>query len=307
MLERFTPIRQETQGILLAFLAGIVIGAEGITAKLAYAGGANILSTLAIRFLIAALFFWGMLFPQIKLQKTKKTIRRWAIILALSGQGTTVLLLFYSFQFIPAAVTMLFFYIYPAIVTFLAAIFLGEKLTKKKIGALILTFIGLTVILGLPGAHLDIKGVIAALIGALTNGCYLVGQTRLLRDMEPKVYNAYATLSMGLAFLLLALFSGGFSLDFNFQAWIAIAVMALVCTVIAYAAIAWGLMLIGASRVAIISTIEPLVTAILGYFILDEILQLGQMLGGAIILTGIIWLQVSEKNPQLILKKQAGE
>lgn len=290
-------------GLLLALLAAGALGMEGIAAKLAYAGGANILTILAIRFLVAALFFWFGLLTGTGVEKPGRATLVWLIFLALSGQGITTLLLFYSFQYIPAAVAMLFFYVFPAVVTLLAAVFLQEALTKAKLWALLITFIGLIVILGVPGGYQDMRGVAAALVAAFTNGFYVVGQTRLLRNLAPQVYNAYATLSLGIAFLLLSMVTGKFSLDFNLQALLAIAVIAIICTVVAFTAMAWGLVLIGASRLAIVSTIEPLVTAIFGYFILGEVLQASQMLGGIIILAGVAWLQASGKKPKRVLEK----
>ncbi|NLW08136.1 MAG: DMT family transporter [Clostridia bacterium] len=289
---------KESLGVFLAIVSAAALGAESIAAKLAYAGGANILTILAIRYLLAALLFWGVLFTRPGLQKPAGATLGWLTFVALSGQGTTVLLLFYSFQYIPAAVAILFFYVFPAVVTLLAAIFLREALTKAKLLALAITFCGLIIILGVPGSNLDTRGVIAALLAALTNGYYIVGQTRLLKEVNPLVYNAYMTLTIGLGFLLLALTSASFNLDFNLQAWLAIAVLILVCTVLAFVAMAWGLVLIGASRVAIISTVEPIVTAILGYLILGELLKPGQVLGGLIILAGVAWLQISGRRPQ---------
>lgn len=286
---------KETQGLLLALIAGIFLSIESITAKLAYAGGANMLTILAIRFSVAALFFWGRLLTvRSGGEKPDRAALGRLIGLILGFQSTTLLLLFYSFQHIPAAVAMLFFFIFPALVTLLAAFFLRENLTKTKLLSIMITFFGLMVIAGVPDGQLDIRGVTAALLAALTNGFFIVGQTRILRGLTPVVYNAYATLILGVFFLLLAYITGSFSLNFNLQAIIALIIMIIFSTVLAFLAMSWSLILIGASRAAIIITIQPLSTAIWGYFILNEALKPSQMLGGIIILAGVIWLQVSK-------------
>ncbi|MDK2820511.1 MAG: hypothetical protein PWP31_476 [Clostridia bacterium] len=287
---------KEWWGLFSAVLSATALAAEGIAAKVAYAGGANMLTTLAIRYLISALLLWGSLIIIPLRWNFGWKVLGSLVLLALFGQATTVLALFYSFQFIPAAITILFFYIYPAIVTILAAIFLHEPMTKSKIGALILSFLGLIVILGLPsGAQLDIRGILGAIIAALTNAFYLIGQTKIIKNIEPRVYNYYNTLIMGIAFLLLALTTGTFNLNFNVNSLIAIIILALVCTIVAYMAMSWGLRYIGASRLAIISTLEPGITALLGYLILKEKLQLGHFLGGILVLIGVVWQQIARE------------
>ncbi|MGC7878568.1 EamA family transporter, partial [Desulforudis sp. 1190] len=56
---------------------------------------------------------------------------------------------------------------------------------------------------------------------------------------------------------------------------------------LALAAIFRGIQLIGASRASIISTLEPAVTALLGFWLLSETLTVVQMAGGALILLGV--------------------
>ncbi|OIQ08887.1 EamA-like transporter family protein [Moorella thermoacetica] len=282
----------EGRGLFLAVLAAAALGLEGISAKLAYAGGANILSILAIRFLAAGILFWGSLivFP-LDWKLNLGTMVR-LTVLALGGQATTILLLFHAFERIPATVAMLFFYLYPVIVSLLATVFLKETLTRAKIGALVLAFTGLAVILGVPTGNLEIWGIVTALLAACTNGIYMVGQTGLLKTIEPRVFNAYATLTIGVAYFILAIVTGTFSLAFNSQAILAIATLSLICTLLAYTAVAWSLKYIGASRAAIISTLEPVVTAVLGFLILGERLHPIQLLGGALILAGVTVQQV---------------
>jgi len=279
--------------LFLAVVSAAALGVEGIAAKLAYAGGANIFTALTFRFLIAAAFFWVILLSSSNDWKLGFAGTARLVVLAICGQGSTVMLLFYSFSCIPAAVTILLLYIYPSLVTLLAFFLLQEQIDKAKVIALVLTFSGLVIILGIPGENLDARGVIAALMAAVTNSFYVIGQTQVLKKVEPLVFNAYASLAVGFMFLFMAAGSGQFSLAFNLQAAAAIAVLALVCSVVAYYSLARALKYIGASRVAIISTIEPLVTAVLGYLFLKETLQLSQITGGFLILTGIVWLQIA--------------
>lgn len=284
---------REIKGAFLAALAAFALGTEGVAAKLAYAGGANILTVLVLRFLMAAAFFWGkMAFKPAGWRLERPTFYR-LVALAVGGQALTVLLLFYSFQQIPAAAAILLFYIYPAVVAILAAVWLQETVNRSTVTALIVTFLGLLTILGVPAGDWHPKGVIAALLAALTNGIYMVGQAHMLKRLEPGTFNAYMTLIVGATFLGLALLTGSLDLAVSLQAFLAIAVLALITTVLAFTAMAGSIQYIGAQRAAIICTLEPAFTAVLAGLILGEKLLPVQILGGAFIIFGVLWQQLA--------------
>ncbi|MEW8958322.1 MAG: DMT family transporter [Moorella sp. (in: firmicutes)] len=284
---------REIKGAFLAALAAFALGTEGVAAKLAYAGGANILTVLVLRFLMAAAFFWGkMAFKPAGWRLERPTFYR-LVALAVGGQALTVLLLFYSFQQIPAAAAILLFYIYPAVVAILAAVWLQETVNRSTVTALIVTFLGLLTILGVPAGDWHSKGVIAALLAALTNGIYMVGQAHMLKRLEPGTFNAYMTLIVGATFLGLALLTGSLDLAVSLQAFLAIAVLALITTVLAFTAMAGSIQYIGAQRAAIICTLEPAFTAVLAGLILGEKLLPVQILGGAFIIFGVLWQQLA--------------
>ncbi|CEP69469.1 Drug/metabolite transporter [Moorella glycerini] len=286
---------REMRGMFLAVLAAAALGTEGIAAKLAYAGGANIQTVLALRFLMAAVFFWGNLLLSPSIRKIDTTTFYRLVVLSTGGQGVTVLLLFYSFCLIPAAAAILLFYLYPAVVAILAAIFLQESLTRSTFGALAITFLGLIIILGVPAGGWNTGGVVAALLAAVTNGIYMVGQAYMLKCLDHRTFNSYMTLIVGVVFLAVALMTGDFDLSFNIQALLAITALALITTVLAFTAMAKGLQYIGAQRVAIICTLEPAITAVLANLVLGEKLLPAQALGGVLIILGVTWQQLARQ------------
>ena len=58
-----------------------------------------------------------------------------------------------------------------------------------------------------------------------------------------------------------------------------------------------GLRHVGAGRAAVLSTIEPLVTVLLAALVLEERIGLHQLVGGALILTAILWLRSERPLP----------
>ena len=91
-------------------------------------------------------------------------------------------------------------------------------------------------------------------------------------------------------FILVGLVSGQLNLDISLQAYAAILGLALVCTVVAVYLFLVGVKRIGPSQASIISTVEPVGTAILGALLLGESLSGLQVAGGALVLGAVLLL-----------------
>jgi drug/metabolite transporter (DMT)-like permease len=274
-------------GIFLVIIATIALSTEAITAKMAYRYGATVETSLTIRYAVAAAAFWtGILFFR---QPVKLTLRQFLTMAAitLGGHATTVLALFYSFKYLAAGMAILFLYAYPTIVAILAYFVLKEPFTWRKAAALALTFGGAAVILGQPVHGLDMRGVALALVAALMNAIFYVAGARLLKDISVLVFDTYLVSFALIIFGVLGLATGRLSFDFQTQAWGWLVFLGLVGTALALAAVFRGIQLIGASRASIVSTLEPAITAMLGFWFLGERLTAVQISGGALIIIGV--------------------
>ncbi|MEW5899264.1 MAG: DMT family transporter [Bacillota bacterium] len=282
-------IGRQDLGAALVLFSTLCLSTEAIAAKIAYQGGATVLTTLTLRYLLAAAVFWLLVLAGGCAYRLTRRQLLAVTALSLGAQTLTVLALFESFRYIPAAMAILFLYFFPTVVTILAFFFLKEPLTGQKVLALLLTFLGCAVILGQPAAFgaLHPRGVALSLAAAFTNAVFLVGTARLLAGISTLVYNTYVSTIVALAVGLLALLSGQFSLAFDLRTLAAIAVLGIVATVMAMAAFYRGVKEIGASHAAIISTFEPVATAVLGFLVLGESLTAWQMAGGAAVLAGV--------------------
>ncbi|MEG6512764.1 DMT family transporter [Desulforamulus ruminis] len=287
---------QPWAGIFLVVIATIALSTEAIAAKIAYQGGATVLTTLTVRYVLAVLFFAMMLHSagtSIKLS-LKHTLQ--AIGLGIGCQAVTALSLFNAYRYIPAAMAILLLYVYPTITAILAYFILKEPLHWQKWLALVLTSTGCVIILGHPQENLHPLGVALALLAALINALFLVLSGKVLKEIPVPVFNTYLTGSCALLFLGLGSLLGQLNFNLPLRAWLALLFLSIVCTVVAMSALLKGVTLIGPSRSAIISTLEPAFTAVLGFFLLSESLSLWQMIGGAVILSGVL---LQKKEPEV--------
>ena len=284
------------QGSLLIVLSAAGFGAMAIFVKAAYAAGANVVTTLFLRFLIASMVLWLGLAAsdRVRLRMTRRAL--WAGVgLGTIGYGMQSLSYFTALQHISASLAALLLYVYPLVVTLFAAVVLRERIDRRKTLALAAAAAGLLLILGRGSGTAEGTGVKLVLLSAGVFSAYIIMSRLTLRGVSPFASAAIVMPSACASFGLYGYLTGQLRFDLAPQAYAAILGIAVVSTVLAIVAFFAGLERVGASRAAILSTLEPVVTVALGAALLGERLTANQVAGGvcilgaAILLSGWAW------------------
>jgi len=264
----------------------------GILIKYAFAGGANIVTILAGRFLIAAVF----LLLYLMLRRIPLTVSRkafWQLtLMGAVGYGGMSMLYANGIHYLPASLTGLLLYTYPALVSLLSVLVGDERCTVQKGVALVICSAGLVLVLGASFAGARLEGVLSVLGAAVIYSCYILIGNRILKNLDPLVTSLYVCSSAGLAFLLYGLASGDLLLKMAPAGWLSILGIAVFPTLFGVIGFFAGLRLIGATNASIISMLEPLITVLLSALLLGERIGWLQGLGGAVLLLGAVILQL---------------
>ncbi|HCE10166.1 MAG TPA: EamA family transporter [Oxalobacteraceae bacterium] len=272
--------------ILLVLLSTLGFGSIAMFAKIAYAAGVSPSLLLALRFLLAGAFLapvvWLKRIPMPRGRVLAGFILMGALYTAQSQSYFTALM------YASSGLVALLLYIYPILVTALALLLGWERLNRRTLTLLALATAGLAITLGgkLQGQPLGIGlGLLAAAVYAV----YILLGNQLTRDTHPL---AATLVVLGIAAIGNGAFAiaGGSRLPHSASAWLAIAAIALFSTVLAIAAFLTGIKRIGAAQASIISTLEPVITLILGVALLDESISVSQLIGGTLVLTAVILL-----------------
>jgi len=276
----------------LVLFSACCFGSIPILTTLATGGGARLADVLAWRYLIAAalLVVVGGGLAQVKRPPARAVP---LLVLAGGGQAAIAFVSLSALRYIPAAMLTFLFYTYPAWVAVIAAMRGSERLTRGRAVALLLSLAGIALMVGIPGAgHLHPIGVVLALASALMYAAYIPMIDHLGRDLPPAVTSVYASAGAAVILVVVAFAQGGLSARFTPVAWGSIATMAVVSTVLAFIAFLRGLAVIGPVRTAIMSTIEPFWTALLGGLVLRQALGPRTLLGGVCIAGAVVLLQL---------------
>jgi len=285
-------MQEKNRGAWFIVASAAGFASLGILIKCAFAGGANISTILAGRFLIAAFF----LLLYLKLRRTslvispKSTLQ--LTLMGAVGYGGMSMLYANAIHYLPASLTSMLLYTYPALVTVLAVLVGDERFTLQKGAALLLCSAGLVMLLGASFDGVRLAGVLSVLGAAVIYSGYIVIGNRILKDLDPLVTSLYVCSSAGLAFLCYGMVTGELLLIISPAGWLSILGIAVFPTLFGVIGFFAGLRLIGATNASIISTLEPLLTVLLSALLLGERITALQGLGGSVLLAGAIILQL---------------
>jgi drug/metabolite transporter (DMT)-like permease len=174
----------------------------------------------------------------------------------------------------------------------LAAVLLHERLGLRQLVALPIAALGLALTIG--GGSGSALGIVLGLGAALVYSLYIVGGTRVMREVDPLVASSIvcAAAAVSLAVIALGRAAAGLpiALPGDAAGWLPVVQIALVSTVLAITALLVGLKWLGASLTSVLSTLEPVVSVVLGALVLHEAVGAAQALGGLIVIGAAIWL-----------------
>lgn len=278
-------------GTFYTLLAAAGFAAVSIFTSVAIAGGLTLATVLAWRYTISAVMLVGWVGAR-SYKRIRPNEMIQLVALGGGGQALLVFVALSALKYIPAATLAFLFYTYPAWVALVQSIRGAEALDRRRGLALLLSFAGIGVMVGTPGAEaLDWRGVALAIGAAMIYGAYIPMMRVLAKDHPVAPVSAYGKIGSALAFLALAVGQQSFTYRFEPRLWIVIGALALFSTVLPGVFFLMGLVRLGPVRTAIVSTVEPFLTALLGVLVLRQPLTLPTILGGVLIIAAVVLLQ----------------
>jgi drug/metabolite transporter (DMT)-like permease len=282
-------------GPIVCLASAVAFGAMAIFGKLAYDEGATVGTLLAVRFLLAAALFWLLVAGTGAARHLRALPRRdVGLALALGGVGYSAQAgaYFAALRRIDAALLSLLLYSFPAMVT-VAAIALGrERADGRTAAVLVLASAGLCLVLAGAGAGaLDPIGATLGVAAAVVYSAYVLTSAGLTERIGPLVLSALVCTGAA-ATLTLAGAAGGDVRPGEVSAagfgWLG--GLAVVSTVGAISLFFAGLRRVGPTTASILSTAEPLTTAVLAFLAFGEALGPVQLAGAALVLGAVLVL-----------------
>jgi drug/metabolite transporter (DMT)-like permease len=185
----------------------------------------------------------------------------------------------------------------PLVVFLLARRILGEANARDKLIGIGAAFAGVTLILlerGLAHELRVLSGDALILVAVFAWAAYTVLSKPLLERYPPVMVTSWVIVAGSLMFLPAAAIPGAVPAPGRLTAPVLVGILylAIGTSVIAYPLWLYALRRLSASRVAITSNTQPVLTGVLSWIIFGERFSAGFLLGAALILLGVTWVEV---------------
>lgn len=283
-------------GFGLVLLGAFGFSAKAILIKLAYAANVQIdaITLMALRMLFSLPLFLIVAFWRNQASvAASMTVRQWLIIIVLGLMGYYIAsyLDFLGLQTISAGLERVILFLYPTFVVLFSALFYKRKITFRVGVAVILSYGGMLFVfleqLSLASADIWL-GSLLVLGSAVVFAIFTMGSGVMTHSIGSTRYTAYTMTVASIAALLHFGISHGLELThLSTDIYILALIMAIFSTVLPAFFMNAGIRRIGASSASIISTIGPIATLMLAFFLLDEAITVTQLAGTFSVLAGV--------------------
>ena len=290
-------------GIAFALAGTVSFAFRPILIKLAYAETASAHSVSAttllfLRMTLSLPFFLAMAWWMRRNNPSAAPIARrdWLGIVGLGflGYYFASLLDFLGLQYVSAGVGRLIMFLYPTLVVILSAVFLKKNPTLRQLAALAITYSGIALVLSsqisaAPEHRSFVFGALLIFASAMCYAVYLVTGSQLVQRVGSIRFTAYTMIvSTAPAVVQFFILESPAALELPANLWWIAITLASVCTVLPVFLVAEALKRIGANHFALIGALGPVTTVLADFVLLEGALSVAQMLGGALVISGVL-------------------
>lgn len=290
--------KEKILSTLFIFIAGCLWGSMGLFVRSYKSRGLDSFYVIAIRAIVTSIlmFFYLLITDKNKLKIHIKDL--WCFL----GTGLLSIIFFNYCYFKAIVITSLstaaiLLYTAPAFVMIMSRIIFKEKITKIRLLAIILTFIGCVFVSGiLSASSISISGLIYGLCAGLGYALYSIFSRFALKKGYSSFTITFYTFLIAIIGTvpftdLNVLYSRGL-LDNSGLISIHMILLAfsfgLLSTVLPYILYTSGLKAVDNSTASIVASIEPVMATILGACLYKELLTIPEIAGIILVLIGII-------------------
>ena len=190
------------------------------------------------------------------------------------------------------AVAGILLYLAPSFVVLMSALFWKAPITKRKVMALVVSFLGCVLVSGIMSGALTVS-VTGLLLGIGAGFCYATYTIFAHYGLEhydslTMIYWTFFFAGLGsLAFLNWGELAPALP---HGMTWIGIAGLVVIATVLPYLFYTKGLEVVESGKASIIANVEPVVAALTGVVFFHEVLNVWTVLGIVCVLGGVVLL-----------------
>lgn len=282
-------------GVALALFGAVAFSGKAIIVKLGYRLGADAITLLALRMLVALPFFAAMAWwARRDTQRFRlRGSDRWKVVgLGFCGYYLASFLDFAGLEYITATLERLILYLTPTLVLLIGAIFFRRKPARGQLLALAISYAGVALAFAhdlQAGSEGIALGGVLVFLSALSYASYLVGSGEVVARVGAVRLTAYAS-AVAAAFcvahfLVTRPWHSLFALPADVY-WLSL-LNGTLCTVLPVLATMMAVQRLGSALASQIGMVGPVSTIVMSLLILGEPMGAWQVAGTVLVMLGV--------------------
>jgi len=277
--------------LLGLLLCSASLGSAHVFARLSYSYDVNVTTAAAARLTSASVLVFlylrwrGVTFPALG------GAYRATCVLGLLACAQTVALQI-AVMNLPVAIAMLFFYTFPFFTGVGSALLGDERLSLRLVGAMLAAFAGLSLVVSVNFTDVSLVGVAASLAASVFFTLTLIMTPRLAPELSAPMRTFFMMSLAAAIMLVFVAATGSYSFPRSSQGWAAFMAFALLFG-LGINGVFMLLPKLGATQTAVALNLEPVMVAVIAFFVVGETLSPLQVVGALAVVTAVMAYQVS--------------
>ena len=288
--------KSQHTGTLFIIAAGVFWATMGIFVRALGSYGFDSFQISAFRLLAAGICF--VLLAAFRRESLRIRLRDIPLFMGIGVGSIAVMTCCYfsAIRMMTMSTAAILLYTSPIWVMLMAVAFLHERITRRKLLALVFAFGGCALVSGIGSGGVNALGLIVGVVSGIAYGLYSILGSIALRRYSPFVVTAIAFSVAALAVLAIANpadMAAKLAAAEKLPGLLALVLATgIVTAVIPFLLYTFGLEAVEPSRAAILATVEPMMATVLGIIVYREGMSLQSALGILCILAAIVVLNL---------------
>ncbi|MEE4196352.1 MAG: DMT family transporter [Bacteroidales bacterium] len=257
----------------------------------------NPITTVFFRLIISSVFLFALMYPLRRIEKIKQGDFKYFLLVAVFNPFLYFIGESYGVKLVSSTLSAVIIATIPLFTSFTSSVFLNERMTRMNLTGIVLSIVGVSFIIfekneGIAVSPLGIAMLMLAVVAA-------IGYSMVLKKLSYK-YSSITIVSyhnlIGI-FLFAPLF---FIFDFNGfkqtglsqQAWVPLLELAFFGSSFAFIFFTFAIKRIGVGKANAFTNLIPVLTAILAFFLLGEMINIIKVVGISLVIGGLFLSQV---------------
>lgn len=285
---------KQLKGYSFVILSAVIFGCMPLMAKHIYADGVNSISLVFMRNLFSVPVLIALsLWENRSLKIAPKNLPRVGIV-SIFGYVLTPYLLFTSYDYMDSGAATVLHFVYPVAVIVIELIFFKKGLSLGGIIGLSLFVVGLPLFYT-PGVSIGLVGSIIAIASGITYAVYIVLIGKLKPENGGFTFSLYLALFATLILFIIAVATDKLTLPKSPLAWILSVTFGFLVNGGAMMLFQRGTFIIGSSKAALLSAMEPVTSLFVGAMFLSEHVGILAIIGSVLLIGASVFIAVLDK------------